>query len=229
MGKCSKDKRDIFYRLAKEEGWRARSAFKLMQIDDQFGIFEGVSRAVDLCAAPGSWSQVLARRLRSPTQDDCDNVKIVAVDIQTMAPIDGVTLIQGDITVEETATKVVNQFDGSKAQLVVCDGAPDVTGHHDLDEFIQAQLLQAALLITTRIVEQDGTFVAKIFRVNDITRLMYLMRCFFDSVQVIKPQSSRSCSIESFVVCRGYRKPSNIGGDVARYIRDKCSFASFLE
>ena len=71
MGRSSKDKRDVYYRLAKEEGWRARSAFKLMQINDEFNIFEGVKRVVDLCAAPGSWSQVLSKKLRSEVSVSC--------------------------------------------------------------------------------------------------------------------------------------------------------------
>ena len=84
MGKTSKDKRDIYYRLAKEHGWRARSAFKLLQIDERFEIFKGVDRVVDLCAAPGSWSQVLSRKLKENPHG-----KIVAVDLQPMSPIDG--------------------------------------------------------------------------------------------------------------------------------------------
>jgi tRNA (cytidine32/guanosine34-2'-O)-methyltransferase len=84
MGKTSKDKRDIYYRLAKEQGWRARSAFKLLQIDERFEIFKDVTRVVDLCAAPGSWSQVLSKKLESNKDS-----KIVAVDLQPMAPING--------------------------------------------------------------------------------------------------------------------------------------------
>lgn len=95
MGRTSKDKRDIYYRRAKEEGWRARSAFKLIQIDKSFNLFEGVSKVVDLCAAPGSWSQVLSRKL---VKDGENQTKIVAVDLQAMAPLPGVIQIQGDIT-----------------------------------------------------------------------------------------------------------------------------------
>lgn len=204
MGRSSKDKRDIFYRKAKEEGWRARSAFKLIQIDKQFDLFTGVTRAVDLCAAPGSWSQVLASRLRSQTALP-HLVRIVSVDLQAMAPLDGVIQIQGDITRAETVSRVLSEFAGSRAQLVVCDGAPDVTGLHDLDEFIQAQLLLAALGITTRLLEDGGTFVAKIFRGADVTLLYEQLRMFFERVTVTKPRSSRNSSLESFVVCRGYR------------------------
>jgi tRNA (cytidine32/guanosine34-2'-O)-methyltransferase len=94
MGKTSKDKRDIYYRLAKEKGYRARSAFKLLHIDEEFNILHDVKRVVDLCAAPGSWSQVLSEKLN--TANDC--VKIVAVDLQQMAPLPGVIQLQGDIT-----------------------------------------------------------------------------------------------------------------------------------
>lgn len=202
MGRSSKDKRDIYYRLAKEEGWRARSAFKLLQIDDEFRILDGVTKAVDLCAAPGSWSQVLAKRLKG-----VEGSKIVAVDLQAMAPLPGVIQMQGDITKVSTAEAIVSHFEGENADIVVCDGAPDVTGLHDIDEYVQAQLLLAALNITTHILKPNGNFVAKIFRGKDITLLFAQLRLFFDDVTVAKPRSSRNSSIESFVVCERYSPP----------------------
>ena len=125
MGRSSKDKRDVYYRLAKEEGWRARSAFKLMQIDEDFQIFNGVKKVVDLCAAPGSWSQVLSKKLEANKADS--DVKIVAVDLQAMAPLPGVIQLQGDITKLDTAKKIVSFFEGENADLVVCDGAVSLT------------------------------------------------------------------------------------------------------
>ncbi|KAJ3370746.1 putative tRNA (cytidine(32)/guanosine(34)-2'-O)-methyltransferase [Allomyces arbusculus] len=202
MGRTSKDKRDIYYRLAKEQGWRARSAFKLLQVDEEFQILNGVRRAVDLCAAPGSWSQVLGRQLA-----DVEGAKIVAVDLQAMAPLPGVVQLQGDITKESTAEEIIRHFDGGKADLVVCDGAPDVTGLHDMDEYIQAQLLLAALNITTHVLRPGGTFVAKIFRGKDITLLYAQLRVFFKKVTCAKPRSSRNSSIEAFVVCQDYAPP----------------------
>ena len=99
MGRSSKDKRDIYYRLAKEEGWRARSAFKLLQLNEALDLFTGVSRVVDLCAAPGSWSQVLSKKLiEERKEQEKNDVKIVAVDLQAMALLPGVIQIQGDIT-----------------------------------------------------------------------------------------------------------------------------------
>lgn len=117
MGRSSKDKRDIFYRLAKEEGWRARSAFKLLQIDSQFNILANVTKAVDLCAAPGSWSQVLAQSLNGR-----DGAQIVAVDLQAMSPIAGVQCLQGDITSDVTAKEIIRLLGDCTADIVVCDG-----------------------------------------------------------------------------------------------------------
>ncbi|GMS88447.1 hypothetical protein PENTCL1PPCAC_10622 [Pristionchus entomophagus] len=203
MGKTSKDKRDIYYRLAKEEGWRARSAFKLLQIDDEFAIFKGVTRAVDLCAAPGSWSQVLSRKLR----ENNEKAKIVAVDLQPMAHLDGVIQLRGDITEVSTAEEIISHFDGGYAQLVVCDGAPDVTGLHSLDEYMQSQLLLAAFNISTHVLTPGGTFVAKIFRARNASLLYAQMRKFFQHVSCAKPKSSRQSSCEAFIVCQGYTPP----------------------
>ncbi|CAM6092935.1 unnamed protein product [Calypogeia fissa] len=212
MGKSSKDKRDIYYRKAKEEGWRARSAFKLLQIDEEFDIFEGVKHVVDLCAAPGSWSQVLSRKVYLPVkaaaeESNEDLPLIVAIDLQPMAPIEGVIQIQGDITSSRTAELVILHFDGCKADLVVCDGAPDVTGLHDMDEFVQTQLILAALTIVTNVLRKGGNFVAKIFRGKDISLLYAQLKIFFPIVTCAKPKSSRNSSIEAFVVCQGYSPP----------------------
>lgn len=207
MGKTSKDKRDIYYRRAKEEGWRARSAFKLLQIDDEFNIFDGVHKAVDLCAAPGSWSQVLSKKLLTENEENPDRQRIVAVDLQAMAPVYGVKQIQGDITNINTAKEITSHFQNSKADLVVCDGAPDVTGTHCMDIYIQSQLLLAALNITTHILKPGGTFVAKIFRTRDVTLLYAQLRVFFPYIHCSKPWSSRNSSIEAFVVCKNYSPP----------------------
>jgi len=200
MGRRTKgNQRDIFYRRAKESGFRARSAFKLLQLDEEFDLFNSVERAVDLCAAPGSWSQVLASKLAHLA-----NSKIVAVDLQPMAPLEGVHCLQGDILEIRTAQSVLKYFGGAKAQLVVCDGAPDVTGLHDLDEFVQAQLLFAALLITTNVLAQHGAFCAKFFRGRDTPLLINQCRLLFRRVSVAKPVSSRHASIESFIVCQDF-------------------------
>jgi tRNA (cytidine32/guanosine34-2'-O)-methyltransferase len=207
MGKSSKDKRDIYYRKAKEIGYRARSAFKLLQIDEEFNLFENVHKVVDLCAAPGSWSQVLSQKLYNNQYEEGTKPRIIAVDLQEMTPIPGVHCMVGDITSAATAESIIKFFDDDLADLVVSDGAPDVTGLHDVDEYMQAQLLLAALNITTHILKPNGTFVAKIFRGRDVSLLYSQMRCFFEEVSVAKPKSSRNSSIESFIVCRKFSLP----------------------
>ncbi|XP_013589105.1 PREDICTED: putative tRNA (cytidine(32)/guanosine(34)-2'-O)-methyltransferase [Brassica oleracea var. oleracea] len=204
--------KDIYYRKAKEEGWRARSAFKLLQIDEEFNIFQGVKRVVDLCAAPGSWSQVLSRQLYLPAKYSAESKEedlplIVAIDLQPMAPIEGVIQVQGDITNARTAEVVIRHFDGCKADLVVCDGAPDVTGLHDMDEFVQSQLILAGLTIVTHILKEGGKFIAKIFRGKDTSLLYCQLKLFFPTVTFAKPKSSRNSSIEAFAVCENYSPP----------------------
>ncbi|KAF2075257.1 hypothetical protein CYY_003433 [Polysphondylium violaceum] len=207
MGKSSKDKRDIYYRKAKEEGWRARSAFKLIQIDETYQIFDGVKRVVDLCAAPGSWSQVLSRRIYGDGSDP--QVKIVAVDIQEMAPLKGVVQIKGDITKLETAQQIISHFDGGLADLIISDGAPDVTGLHDIDFYGQSQLILSALNITTHTLKIGGTFVAKMFKGDDMSLMFSQLKLFFKHVSFVKPKSSRESSLENFVLCRDYCPPQN--------------------
>ncbi|XP_048963702.1 tRNA (cytidine(32)/guanosine(34)-2'-O)-methyltransferase isoform X1 [Canis lupus baileyi] len=217
MGRTSKDKRDVYYRLAKENGWRARSAFKLLQLDEEFHLFQGVTRAVDLCAAPGSWSQVLSQKIGGQGSGH-----VVAVDLQAMAPLPGVLQIQGDITQVRlsTAKEIIQHFEGCPADLVVCDGAPDVTGLHDVDEYMQAQLLLAALNIATHVLKPGGCFVAKIFRGRDVTLIYSQLRVFFSNVLCAKPRSSRNSSIEAFAVCQGYDPPEGFLPDLTKPLLD---------
>ncbi|KAK0270481.1 tRNA (uridine-2'-O-)-methyltransferase trm7 [Friedmanniomyces endolithicus] len=256
MGKSSKDKRDAYYRLAKEQGWRARSAFKLLQLDEEFNLFEGVTRVVDLCAAPGSWSQVLSRilirgqrvgrvawedkrykeKLRLRQADPAENssaledegppeatprkdVKIVAIDLQPMSPLEGITCLKADITHPSTIPLLLKALDpdynstsssteaSHPVDLVLSDGAPDVTGLHDLDIYVQSQLLWAALNLALCVLKPGGTFLAKIFRGKDVDLLYAQLKVVFEHVTVAKPRSSRASSVEAFIVCTNFRPP----------------------
>jgi tRNA (cytidine32/guanosine34-2'-O)-methyltransferase len=258
MGKSSKDKRDAYYRLAKEQGWRARSAYKLLQLDEEFNLFDNVTRVVDLCAAPGSWSQVLSRVLikgekfgragwqdrqaatrdyvlglkrEKPIEEEMENlevkeerpkprkdVRIVAIDLQPMSPLEGVTTLRADITHPSTIPLMLKALDpdtydptsstpSSPVDLVISDGAPDVTGLHDLDIYVQSQLLWAALNLALCVLKPGGKFVAKIFRGKDVDLLFAQLKLVFERVRVAKPRSSRASSIEAFVVCEGFCPP----------------------
>ncbi|GAB1315869.1 tRNA (uridine-2'-O-)-methyltransferase trm7 [Madurella fahalii] len=263
MGKSSKDKRDAYYRLAKEQGWRARSAFKLLQLDEEFNLFENVTRVVDLCAAPGSWSQVLSRVLikgekfgrcawqdreakfrqhmlkvvpldvgsdreksvtenkpsategRKPERD----VKIVSIDLQPISPLPGIITLRADITHPATVPLLLkaldpdydpdtmNQQASHPVDLVLSDGAPDVTGLHDLDIYVQSQLLFAALNLALCVLKPGGKFVAKIFRGRNVDLLYAQLKIFFEKVYVAKPRSSRASSVEAFIVCINFQPP----------------------
>ncbi|KAF2194026.1 uridine-2'-O--methyltransferas-like protein TRM7 [Zopfia rhizophila CBS 207.26] len=256
MGKSSKDKRDAYYRLAKEEGWRARSAYKLLQLDEEFNLFQGVTRVVDLCAAPGSWSQVLSRVLikgekfgRAGWEEKQrearryvlgpdykedpvvvgnveveksakrkEGVRIVAIDLQPMSPLEGVTTLRADITHPSTIPLLLKALDpdtydpkattaSHPVDLVISDGAPDVTGLHDLDIYVQSQLLWAALNLALCVLKPGGKFIAKIFRGKDVDLLFAQLKIVFERVRVAKPRSSRASSIEAFVVCEGFCLP----------------------
>ncbi|XP_033232970.1 putative tRNA (cytidine(32)/guanosine(34)-2'-O)-methyltransferase 1 isoform X2 [Drosophila pseudoobscura] len=140
-----------------------------------------------------------------------------------MAPIRGVLQLQGDITKESTAEAIISHFsaDGQeKAQLVVCDGAPDVTGVHEMDEYMQHQLLVSALSIATVVLETGGSFVAKIFQGNATGLLSTQMKIFFNKFDIYKPPSSRSSSIESFVVCSDFCLPPGYIPQVINTARD---------
>ncbi|KAK4634372.1 Putative tRNA (cytidine(32)/guanosine(34)-2'-O)-methyltransferase [Fulvia fulva] len=257
MGKSSKDKRDAYYRLAKEQGWRARSAFKLLQLDEEFNLFDGVTRVVDLCAAPGSWSQVLSRilikgerigraawedqrfkelfrlqeeqpldsqlqhlALEAPAAEARKDVKIVAIDLQPMSPLEGITCLKADITHPSTIPLLLKALDPTyerdsssieashPVDLVISDGAPDVTGLHDLDIYVQSQLLWAALNLALCVLNPGGRFVAKIFRGKDVDLLYAQLKVVFEGVTVAKPRSSRASSVEAFIVCTNFRPPA---------------------
>lgn len=200
MGRTSRDKRDIYYRLAKTSNYRARAAFKLLQLDATLGILSTATthdrlRVADLCAAPGGWSQVVAERR--------PGARVVAVDLKPMAPIAGVEMVLGDITAAATAREVVDALGGG-ADVVLCDGAPDVIGLNDVDEHLQNELVRKAWSMAEAILARGGCFVSKVYRGRDATALLESLRKHFRSVFVAKPRCSRSASPEAFVVCRGF-------------------------
>ncbi|TPX39861.1 hypothetical protein SeLEV6574_g06944 [Synchytrium endobioticum] len=196
------DKRDIFFRGAKSSGYKARSAFKLLQLDDEFNLFASATRCVDLCAAPGSWSQVAVQKLAAQA-----NRKVVAVDLQPMKPIPGVSILRGDITKQETVDRVLHAMGGVLADLVICDGAGDVTGMHDMDMYIQSDLISAAIVIMMSLLRPGGAFVAKVFCKGSLPLVQSQMEMLFDDVCFHKPPASRASSYESFLVCRDYLGP----------------------
>jgi len=207
--------RDIYYRRAKETGYRARSAYKLLQVHQLHTLFTAdTQRVVDLCAAPGSWSQVAVELMPPPPPQSATETRaatrprVIAVDLQEMAPIPGVHILQGDVTSLQTVQSILSYFNQQPVDLVLCDGAPDVTGVHGLDEYMQAQLLDSVLNIAIRMLSSGGTLVCKIFRDEGYGLLESQLRVFFEAVECVKPSSSRMRSAEHFVVCKRFALPS---------------------
>lgn len=192
MGRTSRDKRDIYYRLAKDQGYRARAAFKLLQLDAKLGILDDRDgrrpHVVDLCAAPGGWSQVAA-------ESGC---ACVAVDLKEMAPIDGVKRVAGDITSDATVEAL------ETADVVLCDGAPDVYGLADVDGYLQHRLVRAAFDVACRILRPGGVFVSKIYRGRETRALFDSLKLRFGDVVCAKPRCSRNASLEAYAVARDF-------------------------
>ena len=202
--KNSKVRLDRYYYLAKEKGYRARSSFKVIQINEKFGHFLEKSKVViDLCAAPGSWCQVASKLCPI-------NSLIIGVDIVPMKPMPNVITFQSDITTEDCRSRLRGYMKTWKADTVLHDGAPNVGLGWVQDAFTQSQLTLQALKLACENLVVNGTFVTKIFRSKDYNKLMWVFQQLFDKVEATKPPASRNVSAEIFVVCKGFKAPKKM-------------------
>lgn len=198
--KIGKKRLDKYYHLAKEQGFRARSAYKLIQINKKYDFLSKCSSVVDLCCAPGSWLQVARQH----------NIKhVIGVDLSPCKPIQGVHTFVGDITHESTAKEIYGLVEG-EVDVVLCDGAPNVGTCWAKDAYEQNALILAATEITSKILKKNGTFVTKVFRSKDYFSLLWVLNQLFEDVTCIKPLASRDNSAEVFLLCKNYKKPSKI-------------------
>ena len=202
--------------VAKEQGFRSRAAFKLTQINRKFSILQNAHTVLDLCAAPGGWTQVCSRSLpNSPS------TTIVAVDILPIRPMRNVIALVGDITTEKCKATIRSTLQGAGCDVVLCDGAPNVGASYDRDAYEQNEIALHALKCASEHLKKNGTFVTKLYRSRDYSAYLWVAKQFFKTVQAVKPTASRSQSAEIFLVCEGYIAPDKID---TRMFDPKCVF-----
>ena len=196
---------DPFYFLAKKYGFRSRAAFKLIEIDRKYKILNKCKGLIDLCAAPGSWTQVAYKV--SPVGS-----LIIGIDAQKIKPIKNCFFLRADIT-SPSIIKTVNKlkkFDKRRINIILHDGAPKIGTSWLKDVLVQNELALLALKIGAYTLEKRGTLVSKIFRSEFLHGILYISRCFFEKVLLFKPSASRDSSAEIYLVCKEFKNLKNI-------------------
>ena len=192
----NKQRRDIYVRQSKIEGYRARSAYKLIEIDEKFKIFKNALSIVDIGAAPGSWSQYVSKVIK--------NGKVISIDMKLMEPISNTIQIQADFTEKETQQKIKNIL-STKADVVMSDMAVNTTGIKNIDSIQTGELCKDAMVFSKDILAKQGFFISKIFMGASFNEIIELGKKIFKDNRVFKPKSSRKDSKESFIICKNLR------------------------
>ena len=192
----NKQRRDTYVRQSKVDGYRARSAYKLIEIDEKFKIFKGGLSVVDIGAAPGSWSQYASKIVK--------NGRLISIDLKKMDPIVNCVQIQGDFTKNETQVEI-KKILNVKADVVMSDMAVNTTGIKNLDSIQTGELCKDAMFFAKDILKENGYFISKIFMGETFNEIVTDGKKFFREVKVFKPKSSRKDSKESFIICNKIR------------------------
>ena len=192
----NKQRRDIYVRRSKVDGYRSRAAYKLIEIDEKFRIFKNGISVIDLGAAPGSWSQYLSKKIK--------NGKIVSIDLKKMEAIDNITQILGDFIEEKNKSKIKDFFK-SNVDVVLSDMAVNTTGNKNIDSVHTGELCMEAMLFSKKVLNNDGKFISKIFMGSTFNEIITEAKLIFKEVKVFKPKSSRKDSKESFIICKNLR------------------------
>ena len=189
----NKQRRDIYVRRSKIEGYRSRAIYKLKEIDEKFKILKEVYTAIDLGAAPGSWSQYLSKNIK--------NGKILAIDLLEFQKINKVHQLIGDFS-EEIYKQKIREYFNKKVDLVVSDMAVNTTGNKNLDSIVTGELCIDAMSFARKQLNQRGKFISKLFMGTSFNEIVSKAKQIFKEVRVYKPPSSRKDSKENFIICK---------------------------
>ena len=192
----NKQRRDTYVRQSKVDGYRARSAYKLIEIDQKFKIFRGSMIVVDIGAAPGSWSQYVSKILK--------NGKIISIDLKEMEKINNTIQIKGDFTEKEVQDQIKDHLT-KKSDVVMSDMAVNTTGIKDIDSIQTGELCKEAMIFSKEVISDNGFFISKIFMGSTFNEIVALGKKIFKEAKVFKPKSSRKDSKESFIICKKLR------------------------
>ncbi len=191
-----KQKKDIYVRQSKLEGYRSRAVYKLQEIQTKFKVINNGMSIVDLGAAPGSWSEFISRKFK--------NIKLVAIDLKELDKIENVIHIKGNFTDEITQKKIEKNFD-EKIDLVISDMAVNTTGNKNVDSLVTGELSIEAMNFSLNILKKNGIFVSKIFMGSSFNEIVDSAKKNFKEFHVYKPPSSRKESKENFIICKNLR------------------------
>ena len=189
----NKQKRDIYVRQSKVDGYRSRAVYKLIEINQKFKILKNGISLIDLGSAPGSWSQYLSKNIK--------NGKILSIDIKKIDPIDNVFQIKGDFTQISNQELIKNHFN-SKIDVVLSDMAENTTGNKNVDDISAVELCKKAMFFAKEILNKNGIFVSKIFMGSSFKEIISESKSIFKETRVYKPMSSKKDSKESFIICK---------------------------
>jgi len=192
----NKQRRDTYVRQSKVDGYRARSAYKLIEIDEKFKVFKGGMNVIDIGAAPGSWSQYASKKVKSG--------KIISIDLKEMEKIQNTIQIKGDFTQKEIQNQIKKHL-SKTSEVVMSDMAVNTTGIKNIDSIQTGELCKEAMIFSKEIISEKGFFISKIFMGGSFNEIVALAKQIFREVRVFKPKSSRKDSKESFIICKNLR------------------------
>src|SRR3989338_6913503 len=208
VNRQAKRRPDKYSTLAKQQGFRSRAAYKLLQLNRQFDFLGSARVVLDLCAAPGGWLQVAAKSCPMSSI-------IVGVDLVPIRPIKNCITLAEDITTTQCRAAIKQHVKDWKADVVLHDGAPNMGMAWVQDAYSQSELVLKALGLAVDFLKVGGVFVTKIFRSQDYNSLIFVLKKMFRKVVATKPQASRNTSAEIFVFCGGF-----LGGEIDRRLLD---------